>query len=103
MTAHLAYTIQSGADYGLPCFWILILVGGDGPTSTNLYSFYFRLLGKDKGLLGVCVWRPLLSGYCLAEDSLPLCCGLLCCCDFAVGFGLKLCIHNTVSRYLAVG
>ena len=51
-----------------------------GRTSTNLYSFYFRLLGKDKGLLGVCVWRPLLSGYCLAEDSLPLCCGLLDCC-----------------------
>ena len=80
VTARLAYAIQRGADYGLPCFWILILVGGDGPTSTNLYSFYFRLLGKDRGPLGVSVWRPLLSGYCLAEDSLPLCCGLLYCC-----------------------
>ena len=49
MTARLAYAIQRGADYGLPCFWILILVGGDGPTSRNLNFFLLQAVGEGQG------------------------------------------------------
>ena len=48
MTARLAYAIQRGADYGLLCFWILILVGGDRPTTTYFYSFLLQAVGEGQ-------------------------------------------------------
>ena len=47
--------------------WILVLVGGDRQTSTDLYVSYYRLLGKNLGLLGV-----LVNSYRLLGKDLGL-------------------------------